>query len=70
MAHSEADRSPFDDDDEDAVNWTCRLEIPERSYAEAIAQAGARREGRLAAELLWAAIVADLAAEARRMRGK
>lgn len=68
--HDAADRPPFDDDDEEAepVNWICRLEIPERSYAEAIARAGAKRESKRAAELLWAIIVADLADEARRMR--
>lgn len=59
---------PPDDDDAEAINWTCRLEIPERSYAEHIASAGARREGREAAVILWGIILADLAAEARRMR--
>lgn len=69
--HDPADRPPFDDDDDEAepVNWTCRLEVPERSYAEHIAPAGAeRRAKRHAAEVLYAAILAHYADYARRMK--
>ena len=72
MARSDAAPPPYDDDDAEAepVNWICRLEVPERSYAVHIAETRAGHAGRRAAQVVWDAILAGLTAEARRMREK
>ena len=70
MASHEPPDRPFDDDDAEAEPWCNRLEIPERSRAPEIAQRRARREGFLAAEVLWESMLADYADYARRLRYK